>query len=187
VDLLLEDTAAVVRAARLDSLGIERIEGRRFARYRTPALAAGGALAIVFSDRPLTAEAPVPFVVGLAALALGIGFVVALRRKPRQAPRVGTSAPGRTDARRNPPRRPPGRRRLRPAPVHRPAPPPHRVALAVVHRDPLRRGRGRPARRPDRVVRLPARGTCRAERGRRHAPERRGRGRPAAGPRRAVP
>ena len=83
VDLLLEDTAAVVRAARLDSLGIERIDGRRFARYRTPALAAGTALAIVFSDRPLTAEALVPFVVGLAALALGIGFVVALRRKPR--------------------------------------------------------------------------------------------------------
>ena len=83
VDLLLEDTAAVVRAARLDSLGIERIEGHRFARYRTPALGAGAALAIAFSDRPLTAEALVPFVVGLAALALGIGFVVALRRKPR--------------------------------------------------------------------------------------------------------
>jgi hypothetical protein len=83
VDLLLEDTAAVVRAARLDSLGIERIEGRRFARYRTPALDAGAPLAIAFSDRPLAAEALVPFVVGLAALALAIAFVVALRRKPR--------------------------------------------------------------------------------------------------------
>ena len=83
VDLLLEDTAAVVRAARLDSLGIERIEGRRFARYRTPALGAGAQLAIVFSDRPLAPEALVPFVVGLAALALAVGFVVALRRKPR--------------------------------------------------------------------------------------------------------
>jgi len=83
VDLLLDDTAAVVRAARLDSLGIERIEGRRFARYRTPALGAGAQLAIVFSDRPLAPEALVPFVVGLAALALAVGFVVALRRKPR--------------------------------------------------------------------------------------------------------
>jgi len=83
VDLLLEDTAAVVRAARLDSLGVERIEGRRFARYRTPALGAGAQLAIAFSDRPLAPEALVPFVVGLAALALAVGFVVALRRKPR--------------------------------------------------------------------------------------------------------
>ena len=83
VDLLLEDTAAVVRAARLDSLGIERIEGRRFARYRTPALGAGAQLAIVFSDQPLAPEALVPFVVVLAALALAVGFVVALRRKPR--------------------------------------------------------------------------------------------------------
>ena len=83
VDLLLEDTAAVVRAARLDSLGVERIEGRRFARYRTPALGAGAPLAIAFSDRPLAPEALVPFVVGLAALALVAGFVVALRRKPR--------------------------------------------------------------------------------------------------------
>jgi hypothetical protein len=83
VDLLLEDTAAVVRAARVDSLGIEPIEGRRFARYRTPALSAGASLAIAFSDRPLTADALVPFVVGLAALALAVGFVVALRRKPR--------------------------------------------------------------------------------------------------------
>ncbi|HEY6158390.1 MAG TPA: hypothetical protein VIV88_13105 [Gemmatimonadales bacterium] len=80
VDLLLEDTAAVVRAARLDSLGIEPIEGRRFARYRTPALGAGAPLAIAFSDRPLAPEALVPFVVGLAALALAAGFVVALRR-----------------------------------------------------------------------------------------------------------
>jgi hypothetical protein len=83
VDLLLEDTAAVVHAARLDSLGIEHIEGRRFARYRTPALGAGAPLAIAFSDRPLAPEALVPFVIGLAALALAAGFVVALRRKPR--------------------------------------------------------------------------------------------------------
>ena len=47
------------------------------------ALAAGAPLAIAFSDRPLAAEALVPFVVGLAALALAIAFVVALRRKPR--------------------------------------------------------------------------------------------------------
>src|SRR5437899_2506471 len=84
--LYVYDTSSAgpaVRAARLASLGVERIEGRRFARYRTPALGAGAQLAIAFSDRPLAPEALVPFVVGLAALALAVGFVVALRRKPR--------------------------------------------------------------------------------------------------------
>ena len=83
VDLLLEDTAAVVAAGKLDSLGMEDIGGRRFARYRTPPLAPGAELAIAFSERPLAPEALVPFIVGVAALALAVGFVVALRRKPR--------------------------------------------------------------------------------------------------------
>jgi hypothetical protein len=83
VDLLLEDTAAVVSAARLDSLGMEDIGGRRFARYRTPPVAPGAELAIAFSERRLAPEALVPFIVGAVALALVVGFVVALRRKPR--------------------------------------------------------------------------------------------------------
>jgi len=83
VDLLLEDTAAVVTAAALDSLGLEDIGGRRFARYRTPPLSAGAGLAIAFTERRLPPEALVPFIVGLAAVALAVGFVVALRRKPR--------------------------------------------------------------------------------------------------------
>lgn len=83
VDLLLEDTAAVVTAAKLDSLGLEEIGGRRFARYRTPPLAQGAPLAITFTEPGLTPEALVPFIVGIAAAALVVGFVVALRRKPR--------------------------------------------------------------------------------------------------------
>lgn len=83
VDLLLEDTAAVVTAGKLDSLGIEDIEGRRFARYRTPPLAPGAPLAIAFTDRRFTPEALVPFIVGVAGVVLAVGFVVALRRKPR--------------------------------------------------------------------------------------------------------
>jgi hypothetical protein len=84
VDLLLEDTAAVVTARALDSLGVENIEGRRFARYRSAGLAAGAPLAIVFTERRLTPEAVVPWVVGLAGLALALGFVVALRKPSRQ-------------------------------------------------------------------------------------------------------
>jgi len=83
VDLLLEDTAAVVTAGKLDSLGAEDIGGRRFARYRTPPLPAGAALAIVFTERRFAPESLVPFVIGFAALVLAVGFVVALRRKPR--------------------------------------------------------------------------------------------------------
>jgi len=81
VDLLLEDTAAVVTASRLDSLGVETIGGRRFARYRTPPLAAGAPLALAFTAPRLAPEGLVPFVVALAALALGAGFVVALKRR----------------------------------------------------------------------------------------------------------
>jgi hypothetical protein len=81
VDLLLEDTAAVVIAAQLDSLGVEQIEGRRFARYRARAVIAGAPLAITLPQGGLQAQALVPIVVALAAIVLGVGFVVALRRK----------------------------------------------------------------------------------------------------------
>ncbi|HEX9282799.1 MAG TPA: hypothetical protein VF882_03355 [Gemmatimonadales bacterium] len=86
VDLLLEDTATVVTAARLDSLGIEDIQGRRFARYRMRDVATGAALALAPPAGGLQAQALVPVIVALAALALGVGFVMALRRKPYQSP-----------------------------------------------------------------------------------------------------
>jgi hypothetical protein len=83
VDLLLEDTTAAVTTPRLDSLPVEDIAGRRFARYRTPPLAAGAALVIAFPAGRRGPEALIPFIVGVAALVLAAGFVVALRRKPR--------------------------------------------------------------------------------------------------------
>jgi hypothetical protein len=86
VDLLLEDTAAVVTAGRLDSLGVEDLEGRRFARYRMRDVAPRAALAIALPQGGLHAQTLVPVVVLLAAIALGIGFVVALRRKPIASP-----------------------------------------------------------------------------------------------------
>jgi hypothetical protein len=86
VDLLLEDTTAVVIAGKLDSLGIDNIEGRRFARYRSTGLAAGAPLAIAFAERRVTPEAVVPWVVGLVGLVLSIGFVIALRRKRPVSP-----------------------------------------------------------------------------------------------------
>jgi len=82
VDLLLEDTTAVVTAPQLDSLGVEDIDGRRFARYRTPPLSAGAPLAIAFPAPRLAPESLVPLIVAIAALVLGVGFVIALRRAP---------------------------------------------------------------------------------------------------------
>jgi len=82
VDLLVEDTAATVTATRLDTLGVQEIESRRFARYRARAVPAGATLTIAFSVAPpWQAESLVPFVVIGAAVALAAGFVVALRKK----------------------------------------------------------------------------------------------------------
>jgi hypothetical protein len=83
LDLLIEDTTALVTAPQLEQLGVHEIEGRRFASYRTRALPAGAAVSIAFSARPrFRAESLVPFVVILAGVILGVGFVVALRRAP---------------------------------------------------------------------------------------------------------
>ncbi len=82
VDLLLEDTATVVTGLRLDSLGVENIQDRRFARYRARDVASGAELALTLPAGGLEAQALVPVVVALAAVVLGVGFVVAMRRHP---------------------------------------------------------------------------------------------------------
>src|SRR5438552_19215825 len=81
VDLLLEDTAAVESAGKLDSLGAEDIGGRRLARYRTPPLPAGATLAIVFAERRFAPESLISLLVAAAAVVLAVVFVVAFRRK----------------------------------------------------------------------------------------------------------
>lgn len=81
LDLLLEDTSAVVRAAALDSLGIEELQGRRFARYQMRDLAGGTQLAIALPAAPARPQTLVPLIVAVAALVLAVAFVIALRRK----------------------------------------------------------------------------------------------------------
>jgi len=82
VDLLVEDTVATVTAARLDTLGVQEIERRRFARYRARAVPAGAVVTIAFSVAPaFRAESLVPVVVIAVAAVLAAGFVVALRKK----------------------------------------------------------------------------------------------------------
>ncbi len=81
LDLLLEDSAAVV-APGLESLGAQDVETRRFERYRTRALEPAARVTIALPSAAFRVQALVPAVVGLVALALGLGFVVALRRRP---------------------------------------------------------------------------------------------------------
>jgi hypothetical protein len=80
--LLLEDTTAVVSGALLTSLGVNEVEGRRFASYRGGPFEAGSELLVTFSRGPLKAEQLVPYVAGAAALVLAWGLWVALRKRP---------------------------------------------------------------------------------------------------------
>ncbi len=81
LNLLLEDTAAVVAAPTLDTVGVEEIEQRRFAAYRTDSLPAGARITIALSAGPFRAQQLVPYIVGLVAATLLAGLVVALRRR----------------------------------------------------------------------------------------------------------
>jgi len=81
LSLLLEDTAAQIAGAPLVSLGVQDLEGRRFAIHAIDSLAAATVVAILLPAGRTRPAQLVPIVVGLAAAALVAGLVVALRRK----------------------------------------------------------------------------------------------------------
>jgi hypothetical protein len=82
LDLLLEDTTTQVSGAGVESDGVQPIEQRRFASYRVRAPNPGTRVTLTFPRRGLHAQSLVPYAVLLVALALVIGLIVALRRKP---------------------------------------------------------------------------------------------------------
>jgi hypothetical protein len=82
LDLLLEDTTANVAAPGLEAVGVQAIEQRRFAGYRTGALQPGAAVSVTFPASGFHIQKMLPYVIALIALALGIGLVIALRRQP---------------------------------------------------------------------------------------------------------
>ena len=82
VDLLLEDTTALVAAPGLDAVGVQAIDQRRFAGYRTGALQPGAVVSITFPAAGFRITTMLPYVIALVALALVAGLVVALRRQP---------------------------------------------------------------------------------------------------------
>jgi hypothetical protein len=82
LDLLLEDTTAVVAAPGRDSVGVQAIEQRRFAGYRTGALQPGAAVSITFPAPAFGIQRMLPYVIALIALALVVGLVMALKKQP---------------------------------------------------------------------------------------------------------
>jgi hypothetical protein len=87
LDLLIEDTVAVVSAPSLVAGGVEQIENRSFARYRAAPLAAGAPVTIAFSTTPFRPEKLLPVLIGAIVLALGAGLWIALK-KSHQPPAV---------------------------------------------------------------------------------------------------
>ena len=89
VDLLLEDTTTGVAAPGLEAGGVQVIEERHFASYRARTLSPGASVVLTFPRGGMRVEALVPYVVGVVATALGVGLVIALRKKTsdrRQTP-----------------------------------------------------------------------------------------------------
>jgi hypothetical protein len=78
--LLVEDTTALVTAPGLERLAVQELEGHRYARYRLTAPALGADVTVALPLPRFRADRLVPWIVGVAALALLIGLVIALRK-----------------------------------------------------------------------------------------------------------
>jgi hypothetical protein len=91
LDLLIEDTVAVVSAPSLVAGGVEQIENRSFARYRAAPLAAGAPVTIAFSTTPFRPEKLLPVLIGAIVLALGAGLWIALKKSHQPSAVSGPS------------------------------------------------------------------------------------------------
>ena len=85
LDLLVEDTLTVVSGPSLRPGGVQHIEGRTFARYQTAALAPGAEVAIQFPRGRFSVQLLVKPLIGVFAVALVIGLIIAARRKEQGA------------------------------------------------------------------------------------------------------
>ena len=86
LNLLVEDTTAVVAAPGVESLGVQEIEQRRFAAYRAGPVAAGDRVTIGLPRGAFRPQTLLPYVIALFAAAMAGALVWALRRKPLAPP-----------------------------------------------------------------------------------------------------
>jgi hypothetical protein len=82
LELLLEDTTTAVTAPDLETLGVDVIEQRHFAGYRTHDLKPAATVALTFPQGGFEIQGLLPYTIALLALALVAGLVVALKRSP---------------------------------------------------------------------------------------------------------
>ena len=82
LNLLVEDTTAAVAAPKVESLGVQAIEQRRFAAYRAGPLAAGDRVTIGLPGGAFRPQTLLPYVIAVLAAAMAGALVWALRRKP---------------------------------------------------------------------------------------------------------
>ena len=85
LNLLIEDTAAVVNAPKLERLGVQELEQRRFAAYRAGPLAAGDHVEISLPSTGFRAQVLLPYVIAVLAGGMVIALVWALRKRPTPA------------------------------------------------------------------------------------------------------
>jgi hypothetical protein len=85
LNLLIEDTAAVVAAPAIESLGVQEIEQRRFAAYRAGPLASGDKVQISLPRGAFRAQMVLPYVIAVVAMAMIAALVWALRKRPTPA------------------------------------------------------------------------------------------------------
>jgi hypothetical protein len=82
VNLLVEDTVAVVSAPSLESLGIKELEQRRFAAYRAGPLAPGSKVEIRLPAGKFHAQMLLPYIIAVLASGMVVALVWALRKRP---------------------------------------------------------------------------------------------------------
>jgi hypothetical protein len=87
VNLLIEDTAAVVTAPKLESFGVRELEQRHFAAYRAGPLAAGDNVQIRLPAGKFRAPMLLPYIKWVLAAGMLVALIWALRRRPT-APRL---------------------------------------------------------------------------------------------------
>ena len=85
LNLLVEDTAAVVTAPKLESLGVQELEQRRFAAYRAGPLAPGDRVEIQVPATGFRAQTLLPYVIAVLAAGMVVALVWALRKRPSPA------------------------------------------------------------------------------------------------------
>ena len=85
VNLLIEDTTAVVSGVKLDTLGVQELEQRRFAAYRAGPLKAGERIEIQLPAGKFRAQNLLPYLIAILAGAMVLALVWALRRKPQES------------------------------------------------------------------------------------------------------